>query len=419
MPGRPPQIYARALLSYGLVDAGKLKSSCICGNVLPYLQCCGQYAQPPEAEGESPDGWKRFRHALHELYMYLFPLRNLYQAYWERLSHEDYPHHLLMADPEYARAVVANFFWDYSVQFSDARPILRAARDIEGKDLRSANDFRQWGLAPAWPYLVVESGAQNGYVRMLGSEKLQRVVHGGELSAPGSYIVARILPFRGEEYLHPALLVFPGEVSEPARMEAKLRELCLALGVKSGAGLRPDVQCEEWRQHGARFLSWWRGCVYDVVVGTPARTVSVSPAFSLPGGDLESTAQRLEGAGVAVLGKGRFELRYRALAVARLEMREKNLQIVLLDPAFRAYVLRWLADHLGASEEPQEVRLEGEADSPSTLDAWMHTAHSELNGQTPIQASMHEFGRRKLQYLLRDLGQRGRDVSALRRQLGL
>jgi hypothetical protein len=37
------------------------------------------------------------------------------------------------------------------------------------------------------------------------------------------------------------------------------------------------------------------------------------------------------------------------------------------------------------------------------MDAWIHTSLPTLNGQTPIQASTHEFGRRKLHYLLREM----------------
>jgi hypothetical protein len=360
-----------------------------------------------------------FRHALHELYMYLVPLRNLYQAYWERLSQDSYPHHLLMADPEYGRVVMANFFWDYSVQFSDARAILRAARDTEGKNVRMANDFRQWGLAPLWLYFVVEGERRHGYVRMVGGRKAHRVEHGGELPPPGTVFAARLLAYRGKEFLHPALLGLPREASEAA-VQGKLEGVCRALGVKSGAGLRPDVQCEEWRRHGALFLALWRELVYDAVVGVPARTVTVAPAFALPAGDASAAARQLEAGGAVALGKGRYELRHRVLPLARLELREDAILVSLLDPAFRSYVLRWLADHLGAVEPGQSGSDASSPDAaPGGSDAWIHTPLAALNGQTPIQASTHDFGRRKLEYLLRSLIQKGRDVSVLRRQLGL
>jgi hypothetical protein len=155
-------------------------------------------------------------------------------------------------------------------------------------------------------------------------------------------------------------------------------------------------------------------------VGVPARTVTVAPAFALPAGDASAAARQLEAGGAVALGKGRYELRHRVLPLARLELREVAILVSLLDPAFRSYVLRWLADHLGAVEPGQSGSDASSPDAaPGGSDAWIHTPLAALNGQTPIQASTHDFGRRKLEYLLRSLIQKGRDVSVLRRQLGL
>ncbi|MDQ3002091.1 MAG: hypothetical protein M3Y08_12635, partial [Fibrobacterota bacterium] len=139
------------------MDASKLRNSCICGNTRPYLECCGRFADPLPAEAETGFAAKggdaeialyhAFRHGHHELSMALFPLRALYQTYWERLTKEEYPHDVLMEDPEYGRAIVENFFWDHFVQYSDARPILRTARELEAKDLRLAHDLMQWSYS--------------------------------------------------------------------------------------------------------------------------------------------------------------------------------------------------------------------------------------------------------------------------------
>src|SRR5690606_23953568 len=101
------------------------------GNTLPYLECCGRYADPPAGGNLSdPDSilYTGFRHGMHDLSMALFPLRALYQAYWEKLTRDEFPHDLLMEDRDYGRAIIENFFWDHFVQYSDARPILRTAR---------------------------------------------------------------------------------------------------------------------------------------------------------------------------------------------------------------------------------------------------------------------------------------------------
>jgi len=404
------------------MDAVQLKNSCICGNTQPYPDCCGRFAHLSDTVlDETERKWMEFRHAFHELYMYLFPLRNLYQAYWEKLSQETYPHHLLMADTEYGRAVVANFFWDYSVQFSDARPILRAARDAEGKDLRMANDFRQWSLAPLWPAFIVEADAHHGYLRMLGAEKLHRVNHGGALPAAGTYAAVRLLSYRGEEFVHPAILAFPPQGFPETFLEKSLRDIYVQLGLKSGAGLRPDVQCDEWRRHGAMFLALWRERVYDTVVGVPASKAAAVRAFSLPVKDARAAARNLAASGATSLGKGRFEVRYRALSLARVELRGGRVQSTLLDESFRPYIVHWLADYLGAEEVPPE-NVREDASLPTSLkglDVWMRTALPILNGETPEEAYLHDFGRSKLQALLREFSEQGKEVSLLRHRLGL
>jgi hypothetical protein len=400
------------------MDAVKLKNSCICGNTLPYAECCGRYSKPgivPETDGRSA-----FRHDLHDLYMYLFPLRNLYQAYWERLSQEEYPHHLLMADPDYGRVVMANFFWDYSVQFSDARPVLRAARDVEPKNIRLANDFREWSLAPLWLYKVLESDGHRAHLTMLDTGRSVRVEHGGELPAPGEIFAGRILTHRGREQVHPAVLTFPAGSEESLR--DRLRVVCRGLGVKSGAGLRPDVQCDEWRRHGAQVLALWRELVYDARVGVPARTMAASRSFRLPAAARGDLARQLRADGAVALDATRLELRYRALTLARLEAETDGwLRVTLLDEAYRPYVFHWLGDHLDAP-----ARMPGTVSSatPSAPESgawieWSRQPHDALGGETPVEASRHDFGKRRLDALLMQVEWKGEEITALRRYLGL
>lgn len=344
------------------MDAVKLKNSCICGNTLPYAQCCGPFSGPLERGGpDSASGASfsqhgadservSFRHDLHDLYMYLFPYRNLYQAYWEKLSQESYPHHLLMGDADYGRVVMANFFWDYSVQFSDARPVLRAARDVEEKRIRLANDFRQWSLAPLWVWEVLESDGRFAQVRLLDSMRVARVEHGGELPGPGRLFAGRVLAYRGGgqgAQVHPAVLVFPRGTEDGIR--ERVRGLAQSLGLKSGVGLRPDVHCDEWRRHGALMLALWREIVYDREVGTPARAMSAPQTFRLPvgapaadaGADGAALSRRLAEGGAVMLDAQRFDLRFRALTLARLEMEAPGwLEVTLLDEVYRPYVFR-------------------------------------------------------------------------------
>ncbi len=458
------------------MDASKLRNSCICGNTLPYLECCGRFADPlPEAAESSAPAppviiqavdqatnpsrdpgrnedlahrfdadtalYHAFRHGLHELSMALFPLRALYQAYWEKLAKEDYPHDLLMEDPDYGRAVVENFFWDHFVQYSDARPILRTARELEGKDLRLAHDLMQWSYAPMWFYRVQERNPRTARLINLGNLKAHTVFHGGRLPEAGEGVLTRILPFRGKEFCGNASLAFndgsaPADGSAAARLESLFRAGCRELGVKPSVTLRPDVHCDEWRRHGSVFLSLWRAEVYDSSVGRPVRgsasgtSLSPSGASSAPASVVFNLALRsregmltaLSGSPeVRASGAGQWELRFRALRVARLEAKGGNLLVTLSDPAFRAHVRDWIRDRLGDAvgvpEDAGTGTLPGE--SPESQDMWVHTALDALNGQTPIQASTHDLGRRKLNLLMKDLIKQGRDVVSLKSQLGL
>jgi hypothetical protein len=419
------------------MDASKLRNSCICGNTRPYLDCCGRFADPQPAG--APAGadaeaalYHAFRHGLHELSMALFPLRSLYQAYWEKLAKEDYPHDLLMEDADYARAIVENFFWDHFVQYSDARPILRTARELEGKDLRLAHDLMQWSYSPLWFYRVVERGERTARLANLGNLKTHVVIHGGGMPEAGEGVMARILPFRGREFCGHAVLAFseegaPADAARAARLDALFRAGCRELGVKPSVTLRPDVHCDEWRRHGAVFLGLWRAETYDAAVGRPTRgaageAAGPAPVFNLAVRDREPLSAALARAPEArPSGTGQWELKYRSLRLARLELKGGNLVVTLADAAFRAHVRDWLGSRLGeAVGTPEESAAETlPGDSAESQDVWIHTPLDVLNGQTPIQASVHDLGRRRLNLLLKDMIREGRDVASLRKQLGL
>jgi hypothetical protein len=427
------------------MDASKLRNSCICGNTLPYLECCGRFADAAPGGQEAgaagnPAGadadaalYHAFRHGLHELSMALFPLRALYQAYWEKLTKEDFPHDVLMEDPDYGRAVVENFFWDHFVQYSDARPILRTARELEGKDLRLAHDLMQWSYAPLWFYRVLERTPKTARLANLGNGKSHVVYHAGRVPEAGGGVLARILPFRGKEFTGHTVLAFsdgtgPADGADLARLDSLFRAGCRDLNVKPSVTLRPDVHCDEWRRHGSVFLALWRAEVYDSTVGRPARASGSggnpvpAPVFNLALRSREELVAALSAAReIRPSGAGAWDLRFRALRLARLETKGGNLLVTVADPAFRAHVRDWLRDRLGrAAAVPEEAGAESmPGESAESQDMWVHTPLDALNGQTPLQASAHDWGRRRLQILFKDMLKQGRDVLSLRRQLGL
>jgi hypothetical protein len=368
-----------------------------------------------------------FRHGLHDLSMALFPLRALYQAYWEKLAKESYPHDMLMEDPEYGRAIIENFFWDHFVQYSDARPILRTARELEGKDLRLAHDLMQWSYSPLWFYRVQERNARTARLINLGNHKAHTVFHDGRLPQAGEGVLTRILPFRGREFCGHAVLAFndgsaPADSAAAARFESLFRAGCRELGLKPSVTLRPDVHCDEWRRHGAVFLGLWRSEAYDSTVGRPARGSGASPVFSMALRDREAMLTAFAASRDAkASGAGQWDLRFRALRLARMEVKGGNLLVTVADTAFRAHVRDWIRERLGASvAAPDDAGAEAlPGEGPESEDVWVHTPLDVLNGQTPIQASTHDLGRRRLNMLLKDLAKQGRDVVSLKRQLGL
>lgn len=443
------------------MDASKLRNSCICGNTLPYLECCGRYADPlPESldtasqavaaataakalpDAKPPPGvdkasvpaidaesalYHAFRHGLHELSMALFPLRALYQAYWEKLAKETYPHDLLMEDPDYGRSIIENFFWDHFVQYSDARPILRTARELEGRELRLAHDMMQWSYSPLWFYRVQERNARTARLINLGSLKAHTVFHDGRLPRAGEGVLTRILPFRGKEFCGHAVLAFndgsaPADSAAAARLESIFRAGCRELGLKPSVTLRPDVHCDEWRRHGAVFLGLWRAETYDSTVGRPARGAGSGPVFNLTMRDRDAVHAAIASSPEAkASGAGQWDLRFRAMRLARLESKGGNLLVTVADPAFRAQVRDWIRERLGsAAALPDDAGMEAlPGESPESEDVWVHMPLDVLNGQNPIQASTHDLGRRRLNLLLKDLIKQGRDVVSLKRRLGL
>lgn len=469
------------------MDASKLRNSCICGNTRPYLECCGPFAEPPTAAGlpasrlagldekdprrafsapetegmpesgilrgstdpkasasawppmhasfaesrvEEGDGlYYGFRHCLHELSMALFPLRALYQAYWEKIGKDDYPHDMLMEDPDYGRAILEDFFWDYFVQYSDARPILRTARELEGRDLRLAHDLMQWSYAPLWFYRVEERTPAEARLRNLGNGKSHKVRHADRLPEAGCGVITRLLPFRGKEFCGHAVLPFHPSVP-PERLEAMFRSGCRDLKLKPSVTMRPDVHCGEWRRHGAAFLALWRAETYDARVGRPLsaqgnpnRTPTPAPSLDAAIRDQPALAAAMAAAApeVRAVGTGQWELRFRALRVARLEAKGGVLATSLTDPGFRGYVRDWIRARLSRAADLPDAAAADPVPGEGTaeLDVWVHTPLDALNGQTPIQASGHDWGRRRLQIILKDMVKQGRDVVSLRRQLGL
>ncbi len=419
------------------MDSSKLRNSCVCGNSLPYLECCGVYCEKPiepipirNTSVSKETAYQLYRYRLHELFIALLSLREFYQSYWESLAEEDFPVETLMDDPDFGRAIIESFFWDYFTKYSESRPILRIARHVEGDDLKAANDYITWSMSPLWAYRIDQITPAGVLVRNLGNDKMH-LLH--PQSVPpnleaGMGLITRIVPFQGYEFCASSALVFPKEEGLSfLRSEFKLA--CQELGVKPGVALRPDVHTREWSHHSSLLRRIWRRYHYDRILGRPHQKPLKPLRLEFWVKDSENIHKRLSGAsGIRILKNNRFEHRFRYLKVSEITLFETALVSVLSDFSFESYFCQWLHRELGDTL-PEEVwvpfdRSEKKLASNETLpgenpDQWLKTNRLDLNGQSPLEAATHDFGRRRLRELLEQFEKQGSNTEYLRKQLQL
>ena len=234
------------------MDTSKLRNSCLCGNTIPYPTCCGRFSEIVTGKDAEETRYNTFRYELHELSVAMFHLRVIYQAYWDTLIKENSAIEGYMQTPDYARAIVENFFWDYFMQYSDARPILRTAREIGSKQPRFSHDLIEWSYSPLWLYRILDHKEKTVQLENVGNGKIHTVFHSGRMGKVGEGVLTRLLPFRDFEYCGHSVLV----VSKNA-IPKIFSAACKALNIKPTTTLRPDVHCNEWKKHGALYLELW------------------------------------------------------------------------------------------------------------------------------------------------------------------
>lgn len=318
------------------METSKLRNSCLCGNTIPYQDCCGRYSELVESANPEEMRYNTFRYELHELSVSMFHLRVIYQAYWESLVKEYPDIETAMPFADYSRAVIENFFWDYFLQYSDARPILRTAREIGSKHLRHSHDLIEWSFSPLWIYKILSCNKKTAQLENMGNGKIHTVTHSANMGAAGRFVLTRILPFREHEFCGHTVLLLP----ENSELRI-LNSACRILGIKPTVNLRPDVHCTEWRKHGTVFLDLW----YREVENLASQN---SP----------------------------------------LTEKKEKLEVI-------------------------------QNRSLLNMDEWLHTSLESLNSQTPIEASLHDWGRQKLKRILNGTGMNDVDTKKIKIHLGL
>jgi len=140
-----------------------------------------------------------------------------------------------------------HFLWDWFRKYSEARPIARLARSLEGSDLRMARRLDDWGLAPWEPWEVLGALGGTWELGRIGSDRTVHVrpAFAHHVARKGDGLVCRILPHLGHDFTGLSVLRFPG-VRGLRRLREAWSSIVRDLGISASVKLRPDVHNELW-----------------------------------------------------------------------------------------------------------------------------------------------------------------------------
>ncbi len=238
------------------MEIDNLKTSCLCGNTQSYHKCCAVYANKNvqySSWSEAVQQYWDFRHILHDIHKERRALSQIQMNYENALKASGFNVYKAKSDGMQNKALVENFLWDYFVQYSDARPILRLSRELDPKEIRLAHTYLEWAFCPLSLYQVMDEEKDDVLVlRHFGNEKIHRVFSPEFKFEKGNGLIVRLLPFRGKEYFGITILALPEEL-----LSDLFAAFCQALKIKSTIRLRPDVHGEEWKAHGHLLLNLW------------------------------------------------------------------------------------------------------------------------------------------------------------------
>lgn len=221
---------------------------CPCSSGRPFGACCSPYAAAPILSGEAPAAaaLASLRHQLFELFRRVDELQELLFACLDTLPDEE--RETLEHDTARMRIFLDHFLWDWFRRYSEARPISRIARSLEGEDLRTASRLDDWSLSPWEPWLVLGREADGAWhLRRLGSDREHRVRPSFEdqIWHKGDGLVLRLLPHLGHDFAGRSVRVFAGAAGV-RRLTAAWQDIAHRRGVPPSVRLRPDVHNEPW-----------------------------------------------------------------------------------------------------------------------------------------------------------------------------
>jgi len=235
---------------------------CPCLSGRMFEECCGPFEKAPAISGSVPlrQAHASLRRNLLALVRQVRSYVEVWFAFAESIPAE---FHTLLPDRpawELEQARMELYFWDYFQQVSQARPILRIARDVEPKDLRFANRLDEWSLRPWEPFEALRRHPENDSwdLRNLATGKPvhAHLAYAHHTLAEGDVFAARILTHGGHSFTGLSLLHFPRK-DGPTGLVELWKKICARHGITPHTQLRPDVHNEIWFSFHLTVMEYW------------------------------------------------------------------------------------------------------------------------------------------------------------------
>jgi hypothetical protein len=310
---------------------------CLSGRTLD--ECCGPFEKAPAISGSVPvrDARASLRRNLLNLVRHVQSYMEVWFSFADSIPPE---FHAPLPDRpawELEQTRLELYLWDYFQQISQARPILRIARDVEPTDLRFANRLDDWSLRPWEPFEALRRHPENDSwdLRNLASGKPvhAHLAYAHHALAKGDVFAARILAHGGHSFTGLSLLHFPRK-DGPTGLVELWKKICKRHGVTPLTQLRPDVHNEIWFDFHLSVMEHWAALPDDALSARNLLEAELEskPPQSLP--DLDKPVSELghqspRQAATHALGRHRLKLWIESMEARGLDaaLLRKSLKI--------------------------------------------------------------------------------------------
>ena len=229
--------------------------SCPCLSGRDLADCCGPYQGAPHPGGQvsSVAAHASMRALLLSVLREGRTMMEMWFAFLDELPEPLRESMDKMADK---RTLADHFLWDWFHRYSESRPLCRAAREVEAKDLRGASRLHEWALAPWEPWEVVSGSDETWTLHRLGTDRKVVVLKAfsDHRFKAGDAILSRLLPHLGHNFLGLSVSVFRGDKGR-RELQAGYERILHKFGLTGHIHLRPDIHNEAWLPLHAELLA--------------------------------------------------------------------------------------------------------------------------------------------------------------------